>query len=96
MIPQFFHSWTAPLFVTGLVVGVVGWVWFLFASYRADAHMARWSRFLPMLAIRLALEHRETCLKPFILLHLGGLLCLPQVLRMVSAMSVVEQRVFGY
>lgn len=90
-----FQSWTAILFSIGLLMGAVGWGWFLFASYRADLYLARWAKFLPMLAIRLALEHRETCLKPFILLHVGGLLCMPHVLRLLAAISVVERQVLG-
>jgi hypothetical protein len=94
MLTQVFHFWATPLFVGGLAVSGIAWVWFLFASYQADPARARWSRFLPILSIRIALEHPETCLKPFILSHVGLLLCLPQILRLMSGIAAVEQRVF--
>lgn len=58
-------------FWTGVVVEIVGGVWFLFDSYRCDLSLARWAMLFPPIAIYLAIRYPEECLKSFLVCVAG-------------------------
>jgi hypothetical protein len=77
MPQEAFPSPSILLLVIGLGVNVIAGTWFLFASYSADRRLAHWSQYLPILTIRLVVEHPGKCLAPFILQHIGILFFIP-------------------
>jgi hypothetical protein len=91
MFSEMFQSTSAVLFAVGFGINAIAGVWFLFASYSADRRLARWSRALPILSIRLVAEHPNKCLIPFILQHIGVLLCLPLIVRFLRAFDAVRE-----
>ncbi|HEX4141036.1 MAG TPA: hypothetical protein VHY09_11855 [Candidatus Methylacidiphilales bacterium] len=65
------------IFWAGVVVETIGFVWFLFDSYRCDVDLARWTLLFPPLAIYLAIRYPEECLKSFLVCVVGiGLITL--------------------
>jgi len=59
------------IFWAGVVVETIGFVWFLFDSYRCDVDLARWTLLFPPLAIYLAIRYPEECLKSFLVCIVG-------------------------
>lgn len=93
MISVFLFSHAPTFFVVGLLLGLLSGVWLLFASYSCDAHLARWSYFLPLLTIRLVVTYPQRCLAPFLLQHVAFLFCLPlllRVFRIVTSIGAAE------
>ncbi len=64
-------SHAGVIFWSGVVVEVIGFVWFLFDSYRCDVELARWTLIFPPLAIYLVVRYPEECLKSFLVSILG-------------------------
>ena len=76
-LSEFLSTFAARLFIAGIILGVISGVWFLFASYACDPHLARWVRFRPANAIRLVVTYPERCLVPYLLQWVAFILCVP-------------------
>jgi hypothetical protein len=74
MLPSFLTAHSNAIFWIGVVVETVGFVWFLFDSYRCDVDLARWALFFPPLAIYFAIRYPEECLKSFLVCVVGTVL----------------------
>jgi hypothetical protein len=61
----------SAIFWAGVVIETIGFVWFLFDSYRCDVDIARWTLVFPPLAIYLVFRYPEECLKSFIVCVVG-------------------------
>jgi hypothetical protein len=71
MFTAFLTAHSSFIFWFGVVVEVVGSVWFLFDSYRCDVEIARWTMVFPPLGIYLVFRYPEECLKSFIVCIVG-------------------------
>ncbi len=74
MLTTFLTAHADFIFWTGVVVETIGFVWFLFDSYRCDVDLARWTLLFPPLAIYLAWRYPEECLKSFAVCVIGTIL----------------------
>jgi hypothetical protein len=60
------------ILIAGILVGVVGGIWLLFASYKADRDQAHIAAFyVPARMIKIVLEHPKECLTPFLIQQVG-------------------------
>jgi hypothetical protein len=67
----FLAAHASAIFWAGVVIETIGFVWFLFDSYRCDVDLARWTLLFPPLAIYLAIRYPEECLKSFLVCIVG-------------------------
>jgi hypothetical protein len=67
----FLAPYADVLFWAGAAVETIGFVWFLFDSYRCDVDIARWTLLFPPLAIYLVIRYPEECLKSFLVCIVG-------------------------
>jgi hypothetical protein len=67
----FLTAHASAFFWVGVIVEVIGGVWFLFDSYRCDVDIARWTMVFPPLGLYLAIRYPEECLKSFIVCVVG-------------------------
>ena len=71
MLTTFLTAHSGAIFWSGIVVEVIGGIWFLFDSYRCDVDLARWALLFPPIAIYLAIRYPEECLKSFLVCVVG-------------------------
>ncbi len=71
MLTTFLTTHAGAIFWTGVVIETIGFVWFLFDSYRCDVDIARWTLLFPPLGIYLAIRYPEECLKSFLVCIVG-------------------------
>ena len=71
MLTAFLTAHASAIFWTGVAIETIGFVWFLFDSYRCDVDLARWTLLFPPLAIYLAIRYPEECLKSFLVCVAG-------------------------
>jgi hypothetical protein len=77
MLTAFLTAHSDAIFWLGVAVETIGFVWFLFDSYRCDISLARWTLLFPPIAIYLAIRYPEECLKSFLVSVAGiGILAL--------------------
>ncbi len=74
MLPAFLAANADAIFWAGIVVEVIGSVWFLFDSYRCDVDLARWTMLFPPIALFLVFRYPEECLKSFLVCVVGGVI----------------------
>lgn len=67
----FLTAHAGAIFWTGVVIETIGFVWFLFDSYRCDVDIARWTLVFPPLGIYLVFRYPEECLKSFLVCIVG-------------------------
>lgn len=78
------------LLAIGVAINLIAGLWFLFASYAANARLARLAHYFPIISIRIMLENPETCLRPFILQHFGLLFCVPAILHFLRCLEAMR------
>jgi len=71
MLTTFLTAHASAFFWAGVVIETIGFVWFLFDSYRCDVDLARWTLLFPPLAVYLAIRYPEECLKSFLVCIVG-------------------------
>ena len=71
MITTLLTAHASAIFWTGVAIETIGFVWFLFDSYRCDVDLARWTLLFPPPALYLAIRYPEECLKSFLVCIVG-------------------------